>query len=124
VALIDRRKVVVQDEVEAASTPVDVVWNFHTRARIELDGARAHLMFGSARLDARIVSPEHARFEVVSANPPPPQAQQPDVTNLVARLPGTREVRLAVEFSPSGSPATPGTEPLDRWIALGRLGPP
>src|SRR5262249_59391914 len=73
VALIDRRKVVVQDEVEAASTPVDLVWNFHTRARVALDGASAHLALGSSRLEARIRSPEHGRFEVVSASPPPPQ---------------------------------------------------
>jgi hypothetical protein len=123
VALLDRRRVVVQDEVEAADSPVELVWNFHTRARVETVGARALLSIGPSRLEARILSPEHARFEVVSANPAPPQAQQPDVTNLVVRLPRTRKVRLAVELSPAGPPATPGTEPLDRWIALGRLDP-
>jgi hypothetical protein len=122
-ALLDRRRVLVQDEIEAADIPVELVWNFHTRARVETLGARALLSIGSSRLEARILSPERARFEVVSANPAPPQAQQRDVTNLVVRLPHTSKVRLAVELSPAGSRATPGIEPLDRWIALGRLDP-
>lgn len=122
IALLDRRQVLVQDEVQAPE-PVEVVWNFHTRAKIDTQGARATLALGKAKLDARILSPEGARFDVLFANPPPPQRQQPDVHNLVVRLPGkTRQVRLAVLLTPGGEAvAAPALKPLEDWIAASKV---
>jgi len=123
IALLDRGQVLVQDEVQAAQ-PVEVVWNFHTQARIEAHGNRATLVQGKAKLEALILSPEGARFEVISANAPEPQAQQPDVHNLIVRLPKKVDhLRLAVLLRPTGKEAAnPALESLDEWIAAGKLG--
>ena len=124
IALLDRKRVLVQDELETAQ-PVEVVWNFLTKAKIEIDGGRATLTQGRAKLEARILSPEGAKFEVISANPPPPQHQQPHVHNLTVRLPSkTTKTRIAVLLSPSGDAGTaPKLESLQSWIAAGKLPP-
>ncbi|MBI5685046.1 MAG: heparinase II/III family protein [Verrucomicrobia bacterium] len=124
VALLDRKQVLVQDELEA-SQPVEVVWNFLTKAKIEASGDRATLTQGRAKLEARILSPTGAKFEVISASPPPPQRQQPDVRNLTVRLPSkTAQARVAVLLSPAGvAGAAPKLEPLQAWIAAGKLPP-
>jgi hypothetical protein len=122
IALLGRQQVLVQDELDAPQ-PVEVVWNCHTRAAVETRGDRATLTQGGARLEARLLAPPGARFEVVSANAPPPQAQQPDVHNLVVRLPDRAgKVRIAILFTPAegGLPA-PAVEPLETWVAAGRL---
>jgi len=122
IALLDRKQVLVQDELEATQ-PVEVVWNFLTKAKIEANGDRATLTRGRAKLEARILSPAGAKFEVISANPPPPQRQQPDVHNLTVRLPAkTTQTRIAVLLSPAGAAeTTPKLEPLETWIAAGKL---
>jgi hypothetical protein len=106
-----------------AGEPVELMWNFHTRARIEPDGDRAVLSLGSSRMEARILAPEGARFEVASVHLPPPQKPLRDVRNLIIRLPRTRGDRLAVLFTPARDDAAPEPEPLARWIELGRLEP-
>jgi hypothetical protein len=123
-ALLERRRVLVQDEVQA-SRPVQIVWSLHTRAKVELQGARAILTLGKAKLEARLLSPEEAQFAVVSANPPAPQAQQPDVRTLVVRLPQrTRQVRLAVLLTPGGERGSaPALVPLDAWIEASKRAP-
>ncbi len=121
VALLHRGEVLVEDEIEAGK-PEEVVWNFHTQALIDADGPRATLTLGAARLEARILSPDGARFEVIAANPPPPQAQQPDVHNLTVRLPGrTQKARIVVLLAPGGVTEMTKIEPLDNWIAAGSL---
>ncbi len=121
VALLARRQVLVEDEVQAVE-PVEVVWAFHTRAAVDLAGKRAMLSRGQARLEARLLSPEEARFAVTSAGGPPPQAQQPQVQKLVVWLPGkVSRLRLAVLLAPAGSASPPALEPLDAWIAAARL---
>jgi hypothetical protein len=109
VALLNRRQVPVQDELELKQR-VNIGWNFHARARSDLKGNTATLSQGSATLEARILSPEGAHFEVISANPPPPQAQQPDVQNMIIRLSQkTGKVCIAVLFTPGGSGPAPRT---------------
>jgi hypothetical protein len=122
IAVLARRQVLVQDELQLAQ-PAEAVWNFHTRAAIENHGDRATLTQGGVRLEARLLAPPGASFEVVSANPPPPQAQQPDVHNLIVRLPETTgRVRLAVLFGAAdGDLPAPAVEPLARWVAAGKL---
>jgi len=121
-AVLDRKSVLVVDEIQAAQ-PVAVVWNFHTKARIDIQGSRAILKQGKATLEARILSPKEASFSAVSANPPPPQAQQPGVSNLTIRLPEpVRQTRLSVLLTPAGVnvPAIPPAS-LDAWSAEGKL---
>jgi hypothetical protein len=123
IALLGGKQVLVQDELEA-SQPVEVVWNFLTKAKIKTRGDRATLTQGRAKLEARILSPEGAQFKVISANPPPPQRQQPDVHNLTVRLPAkTTQTRIAVLLSPGEAGTAPALDPLQTWIAAGKLPP-
>ena len=66
-----RRRVLVQDEIEA--TKADVWWFMHTQADVILqDGGRMRDAIARRQeLEARIESPESARFEVRPAEPLP-----------------------------------------------------
>jgi hypothetical protein len=120
-ALLDRQHVLVQDEVQSPE-PLSLVWNFHTSANIDLHDNRAVLSQGGVKIQARILSPDGARFEVMSANPVPPQKQQPDVRNLVIRLPErVTNVRISVLIDSVDSEFKPTLEPLIRWIAVGQI---
>lgn len=123
VAVLDRARVLIQDEFEAEKA-VDIVWNLQTPSKIELDGAVAHLRQERDRLEARILEPSGARFETSSANPssPPGQRRQPDVTRLQVRLPAASgRTRLAIVFEPPGVSKPVVVEPLSSWVAAGRL---
>jgi hypothetical protein len=117
VALMDKQRILVQDEI-APAQPVDVVWNFHTFAAVEIskDGRSAMLSEGGVTLEARILSPASARFDTVSTQPPPPQEPNPGLTNLV--IPLVRQSTpqtIAVLFTKSGDPTRPHIKPLSTW---------
>jgi len=127
-SLISRKQVLVQDELEILE-PVEVVWAMHTPAEIELAvpagrraGNVALLSQGEWRVKAEILEPAGAHFEVTKADPPPPQAQQPNIRKLQVRLPeAVGELRLAVLLSPypvdEEPPAEiPQVKPLKRWL--------
>jgi hypothetical protein len=121
VALVDRASMLVQDEI-TSDKPVEALWGMLTDAKVELNGRSALLTHGDARLLARILQPAEARFELLSANPPRPQRQQPDVQKLAVRLPGNvKNLRLAVLLSPywESDPKPedlPQIRPLEEWI--------
>lgn len=118
IALLDRREVLVQDEVELKA-PAEVVWTLHTGAEVELTGGTATLRAGESFLRASILEPKGANFEKASATPPKPQAQNEGISRLVIRLPGAREARLAVLLTPYRGAApqavTRSVEPLQQW---------
>jgi len=116
VALLDRRRALIEDEVQM-TIPTHVVWNFHTPAQIELEGSHATLSLGGKRIKAAILSPEGVHFEVFPADPPPPEGQQPDVHDLEIRLPAMTEARIAVVLEQPGESAATPVEPLAAWIA-------
>ena len=120
IALLDRREVLVQDEVEL-KTPADVTWTMHTPADVQAEGATATLRVGESCLRAAILEPKDAKFETASAAPPKPQAQNQGITRLLVRLPGAKETRLAVLLTPYRGAAPPGAAravaPLKQWIA-------
>jgi len=120
-AMLGRRTVLVQDEI-AAEKPVDVLWGMVTRAKPRIDGRKVVLERDGKRFYGRVLAPDGARFDTVSANPPKPQRQQPDATKLVVRLPGeVREVRLAVAFAPDAEALKAvRVEPLDDWFDRGQ----
>jgi len=123
VALLHRRALLVQDEVKFAE-PVRLVWNFHTPAKITLAGSSALLEQDGQHIAVHILSPKGAGFGVISSDPPPPQAQQPDVHNLIILLNRTkRSVRIAVLLSPVDDKSRPVIEPLAKWISQGKLNP-
>jgi hypothetical protein len=121
IALIDRREVVVQDQL-ALDTPADVWWFMHTRATIALskDGKTAELQQNGKRLYAHIASPADATFGVTDARPlpgsPAPAGQDHNagVHKLVIHLPVVTRETIAVVYSPEpvGSPAV---QDLDAW---------
>ena len=118
IALLGRREVLVQDEIELKAK-ADVVWTLHTPAQIEIDGATATLTQGNDRLRATLLEPKGAAFETASATPPKPQAQNEGVTRLLVRLPGTSRTRIAVLLTPYRTDAPPvatrAVVPLQRW---------
>ena len=120
VALVNRSRVVIQDEIEAQEL-VSVVWGFHTDAAdITTAERRAILTQGGARLAIQIVEPEDAIFKIVSAQPPEPQAQNEGVSNLTIQLPQkVKTTRIVVELALyRGEPipfATTKVSSLEEW---------
>jgi hypothetical protein len=122
--LLDRRSVLVQDEVQT-SKPADVWWFMHTDAKIKVgaDGRTAELQIGSKRLQAKLLSPEKASFEVMTAQPLPTsptstqQAKNKGFSKLTVHLTGVSDSRLAVLLEPvDGKPtATANVVPLKDW---------
>jgi hypothetical protein len=74
------------------------------------DGRVARLRKGRKTLTAQIVEPATAKFEVIPAAAPPPQKQQPGVSNLTVVLPHKVDaLRLTVLLSP-GESAVPADQ--------------
>jgi hypothetical protein len=123
VALLDRKRVLVQDEVRAKQ-PVEIAWGLLTRAQIELrnQGREAVLTAGKSgdvkSLRLRILLPAEGAFRTASADAPAPQASNPGVTKLVMDLRGQTSTRIVVLVDSAGddSPA-PKIEPLAQWAA-------
>ncbi|HVM47256.1 MAG TPA: heparinase II/III family protein [Candidatus Acidoferrum sp.] len=115
IALLDRRELLVQDEVQAAQ-PVELWWFMHTAAdiRIDADGHTARLEHGGAELEARLLSPADARFQVMEAEPlatsphPERQARNELVKKLAIHLAGVGDSRVAVLLAPK---TATGAEP-------------
>jgi hypothetical protein len=125
-AMLERRRVLIQDEVKAAQ-PAAVWWFMTTPAqiRIEKDGRTAHLTQGKAELRAMLLSPAGAQFTVMDAVPlptsPNPEGQRKNtgVRKLTIHLKDVTDLRLAVLLIPvSGEPAPqviPSLVPLSQW---------
>jgi hypothetical protein len=125
-ALLDRRALLVQDEVEAQPR-ADVWWFLHTTALIELaaDGRSATLTQGKAKLLAQLLAPADARFEVCAAAPlatsPHPEGQRANegFRKLAVHLPQLDRLQLAVLLTPWTGKAAPSKcpalVPLSNW---------
>jgi hypothetical protein len=124
-ALIDRRSLLVQDEVAAAKA-VTVVWSMHTRADIEIseDGQTARLTQGGEHATVRILHAKggNARWRIASAEQSPPQATNTGVQRLFIRVRTPEPVdgklsrlRLAVLLSASPKQEPPPIVPLKAW---------
>ena len=108
IALLDRNKALVQDEIQA-DKPVDLWWFMHTRASvsIESDGRVANLQQVGAQLRAEILSPPGAKFQIMDAQPlpasphPEGQAKNERVRKLAIHLTGISDARLAVLLVPN-----------------------
>lgn len=121
-ALVDRRAVVVQDEV-TADKAADFWWFVHTAATIRLaDGNRtAVLEQDGLKLFVRLAAPAEATFEVRKAQPLPSSPANPSkannsrVSKLAIHLPQVTNLRLVVLFSPQESEKSPELKPLAEW---------
>jgi hypothetical protein len=119
VAMLDRERVLVEDEVEAEQ-PVDIVWGMHTPAEISIDGASATLQQGAETVQAKIITPAGARFEVASATPSrPDENQNASIHKLLVHLPAkTTQARIAIVIETNKSSPKPLTvTPLAGWVA-------
>ncbi len=119
VAIVDRSRVIIQDEIEAQE-PLSVVWGFHTAADIDIQGHIATLTQDDVHLAVQIVEPGEAIFKVVSAQPPEPQNQNEGISNLTIQLPQkVKTARIVVEMTPYRGEFTPSVtmqvEPLEKW---------
>ncbi|HVU44748.1 MAG TPA: heparinase II/III family protein [Terracidiphilus sp.] len=117
VEILDNKRVLVQDEITPANA-VNVVWNFHTLAAVEIaqDGRSATLTRNGAELHVQIVAPAGARFSTVSTQPVPPQEPNPGLTNLVIPIhQQASPAMIAVLFTASGDKKTPHIRPLAEW---------
>jgi hypothetical protein len=71
-----------------------------TMADVEIHGKQVELKRKGEVLHGRILEPEDAIFETVSANPEPPQNPNRGARKLVVRLPGkvtTAKIKVAFE---------------------------
>jgi hypothetical protein len=106
-ALLDRSQVLVQDEVQA-KTPAELWWFMHTPTSVEIDsdGRSARLKQATAQLEARILSPAGARFQLMDAHPlptsphPTGQATNERVRKLAIHLTDISDTRLSVLLVP------------------------
>ncbi len=120
--LDQRRRMIVQDEFEAAE-PVKAVWAMHTRASIQTDGMRAVLTQKGKTLEARILAPADAVFASAEVNLDPPQKSTAGIRKLLVVLPEkTRQTRITVLLSPgktSEKDYKGAVRPLADWPTKG-----
>ena len=116
VALIDRRHVLVQDEV-IAEKPVAPVWQMLTDARIDIKGRTAILSKGGERITATLLSPDDAHWQTEEIRISPPQRPAVNVRKLLATTPQpTTKVTYAVIFgSADRADSKPKIIPLETW---------
>lgn len=124
VALLDRARVLVQDEFKPAHAGTTVRWTMVTRAKIELkEAGRIALLKDTGRLlRAEILAPVDGCFEVNSAKPPTAAEKQNDRSSILAielKLPDDAAFRFAVLLSPVGENwpqlNVPELHPLCEW---------
>jgi len=117
IALVDRKLVLVQDEL-SGTVGSEITWQMHTEAEIDTAGNEAVLRLGGETLRVRVLEPKGAALRVAPAAPPPPQNQNRGVRKLLIRLPGQAgPLRLAVLFIPGSvaESSLPALKPLDAW---------
>jgi Heparinase II/III-like protein len=130
-ALIDRRHVLIVDEIVPKTCLSSVDWQMHTTARVELGNAAASLTnpasdsAEASRFYLRIIDPAGGEWTLGSATPsePPGQNANAGVAKLVFHFEQMAQpVRLAVFLtSDAGACATPELppalrRPLSEWV--------
>jgi hypothetical protein len=125
IALDERKRVIVHDEMEASGN-ADVNWYAHTRAAITLTdkGKTALLSMNGKKLVAKILSPADAVFEVMDAVPsatsPHPEGINPNkgISKLHIHMQAVSKTNIIVSFtSPDDSKTYKGKylQPLEKW---------
>ncbi|HPA17959.1 MAG TPA: heparinase II/III family protein [Verrucomicrobiae bacterium] len=126
IALLDRRTVLVQDEIQGATPGTEIWWFMHTPASVELakDGHGARLTLKGEELEAHLLSPASAQFILMDAAPlptspkPARQADNKGIRKLAIQLKAASDTRIAVWLAPAGdtAPTKPPTlTPLSNW---------
>lgn len=125
IALLDRARVLVQDEYQATTNNLPLHWQMATRAQIAIsgDGRSATLTSGGQTLRADLLEPSSSKFFIKSARPPTPAENQNDGAAFLAidLDPGSNvsTTRLAVLLTPLGEKwpvlNPPALKPLAQW---------
>lgn len=106
VALLERARVQVEDDLRGLAAGTKVHWAMATDATIAFadDGRSATLKQDNAQLRVELISPKDARFSATSARPPTPAENQNAGTQLLVidYRSSTPDVRVAVRLSPIG----------------------
>lgn len=110
-AMINRRHVVIIDEIEVAEPIKSIAWQMHTNAKIDLDGADATLTEldhsgAIQRLYVHIKNPK-VELSLADATPDGPSGQNPNtgVRKLVVALVNVpQKIRIEVFLSPEHRP--------------------
>ncbi len=123
-ALLDRARVLVQDDVTALRAGQSLTWQMLTETTVRLDSPHVATCTRDGRtLRVEILAPGSAQFSVRAATPRTARENQNiGVTVLVAEIAAAteaRDVRLAVLLSPVGEKwpvaSAPAITPLDEW---------
>lgn len=120
VALLDRSRVLVQDEVQCAETR-RLDWLLYTPAAIRTDGRRAELALEGEKLLAEILEPGEAVFSQSPVAARPSENPIGGISRLAATVEPVRgKVRVAVLLTPGAGLEDPGKnppeiEPLEAW---------
>jgi hypothetical protein len=114
IQLVDRRDLLVQDEIINGNG--EVRWIMMTRATIQANGNRATLSQAGKTLTARILSPSDARFTVVTADPGTAgENKNVGFRRLAVHVGGRKNSTIVVQLSPGGSPRPASVTPLANW---------
>ncbi len=122
-ALLDRARVLVQDDIAGLQPGVPLTWRMLTAADVKIAGRTATLTSNGKTLRLEILAPNQGRFVSRPAHPPTAvEAQNEGITELIATVPAVAEVaeiRIAVLLTPVGtnwpSLPAPALTPLSEW---------
>jgi len=120
VAMLDRKRVLVQDEIEV-DAPLNIEWTMHTTANVKIDGPLATLSLDGRQLRVRAaLAAAGAAWQVRPVNLEPPQLPTKNVRKLVLRVKATPpRTRFAVLLAPvlagEGGVAQIDLLPLADW---------
>lgn len=115
IGLFHRGRILLMDEI-SLHKPCDITWRMHTPAHIELRNRRAILTLGGKTLYAQLLSPPGAKFDVESADPPPPNAKNPGVQVLRIDIHTQGPVRISVLFDIAKPDAPFFPQDLQQWV--------
>ncbi|MFN8722992.1 MAG: heparinase II/III family protein [Rhodospirillales bacterium] len=118
-ALVDRRHVVIVDEV-APARAATLEWRMHTRATVEVTGGTARLTQGGAAIFAYLLAPADGAFAVEDATAPAPENPNTGIRRLMVRLPAAEGARrIAILLTPDANPpataVAAAARPLASW---------
>jgi hypothetical protein len=122
--MLDRKRVLVQDEVTGLAPHVPLTWRMLTATQVAIESPRIAILTQAGRtLKMEILAPVSARFVARQAMPPTAvENQNQGITVIEATLPAAttrRDVRIAVLLTPVGekwiSSAAPGVVALEDW---------
>ncbi|HEY3761647.1 MAG TPA: heparinase II/III family protein [Verrucomicrobiae bacterium] len=125
IALLDRSRVLVQDEYQPAPTNLPLHWVMVTQAKIDLsdDGHSATLTSNGKTLRVDLLEPALVKFQIGSTKPPT-SAENQNIGTTMLKIdldPNTagNTTRLAVLLTPVGDKwptlSMPVLEPLAEW---------